>query len=190
MLAPLFDPASGPLDLNVSDAEKACLTDSLGDKLVATLAAPDVAAPEDTQLIVGCLEDDTLLRLFLMQFLMQTGPLTAESSECIRSGFGDTDLRPLLMSSAAEQPGQPADPAGEMAGMLAFIVTLSCLDDDEFAKVALVFDMDPAQREGFACVLEHLGGPQEMAALMAPDAGPPIKLFEAAMVCQVPFVSK
>ena len=185
VIAPLFDPASGPTDLDVSDAEMGCLTDALGEELVATLSAPDAAAPEDTQSIVGCLEDDTLLRLFLMQFLLQTGPLSVESSECIRSGFGDTELRPILTSSASGQGGQPSDPAAEMAGMMAFIVTLSCLDDDEFAKVAPVFDLNPDEREGFECVLEYLGGPEEMAALMAPDAGPPIKLFEAAGACQL-----
>lgn len=185
VLSPLFDPASGPSDLDVSDAEMACLTDALGDGLAETLFAPAEAAPEDAQSIVGCMEDDTLLRLFLMQFLMQTGPLSVESSECIRSGFGDTDLRPALMSSAGEQSGQPSDPAAEMAGMMAFIVTLSCLDDDEFAKVAPVFDLNPDEREGFECVLEYLGGPEEVVALMAPDAGPPMKLFEAAGACQL-----
>ena len=188
VLSPLFDPATGASNLDVSDAEMACLTDSLGDKLVATLAAPDAALPEDAKSIVDCLEDDTLLRLFLMQFLLQTGPLSVESSECIRSGFGDTDLRPTLTSTAAGQGGQPSDPAAEMAGMMAFIVTLSCLDDDEFAKIAPVFELNPNEREGFECVLEYLGGPEEMAALLAPDAGPPIKLFEAAGACGVPFL--
>ena len=69
--------------------------------------------------------------------------------------------------------------------MMAFIVTLSCLDDDEFAKVAPVFDLNPDEREGFECVLEYLGGPEEVVALMAPDAGPPMKLFEAAGACQL-----
>ena len=67
-----------------------------------------------------------------------------------------------------------------MTGMTTFIVTLSCLDDDEFAKVAPSLGcFTRMNARDFACVLEYLGGPEEMAALMAPDAGPPIKLFEA-----------
>ena len=182
-----MDLESDPPSLNVSDAEKLCLTASLGIDVVEVFAFDEEIPEEVAETALTCLENESLLRLFLTPFLTLTGPLSAESSECIRAGFRETDYAALLQT-ASGGAGQPADETAAMAGMTTFIVTLSCLNDDEFAKVAPFMDLDPAQREGFACVLEHLGGPQEMAALMAPDAGPPIKLFEAAMVCQVPFV--
>ncbi len=183
-----MDLETDPPTLNVSDAEKLCLTASLGVDVVEVFAFDEEISEEVAETALTCLENESLLRLFLTPYLMLTGPLSAGSSDCIRAGFGETDYAALLQTAAGGGAGQPADEAAMMAGMTTFIVTLSCLNDDEFAKVAPFLELDPAQREGFACVLEHLGGPQEMAALMAPDAGPPIKLFEAAMVCQVPMV--
>ena len=161
---------------------------SLGVDAVEVLAMGEEISEEVSETALTCLDNESLLRLFLTPFLTLTGPLSAESSDCIRTGFGETDYATLLRSASGGGAGEPADEAAMMAGMTTFIVTLSCLNDDEFAMVTPFMELDPSQREGFACVLEHLGGPQEMAALMAPDAGPPIKLFEAAMVCQVPFV--
>ena len=161
---------------------------SLGIDAVEVFVLVEEISEEVAETALNCLDNESLLRLFLSPFLMLTGPLSAESSECIRTGFGETDYASLLQSASGGGAGQPDDEAAMMAGMTTFIVTLSCLNDDEFAKVAPSMELDPAQREGFACVLEHLGGPQAMAALMAPDAGPPIKLFEAAVACQVPFV--
>ena len=159
---------------------------NMGVDAVQALAFAESITEEVAESALTCLENDTLLRLYLTPFLQQTGPLSAESSACIRSGFGETDFDSLLRFAGEEQDGPPADEMAMMAGMTTFIVTLSCLDDDEFAKVAPSMELDPAEREGFACVLEYLGGPEEMAALMAPDAGPPIKLFEAAVACQLP----
>lgn len=164
------------------------MTVSLGVDAVEVFVFDEEIPEEVAETALTCLDNESLLRLFLTPFLTLTGPLSAESSDCIRTGFGETDYGTLLRSASGAGAGQPADEAAMMAGMTTFIVTLSCLEDDEFAKVAPFMELDPAQREGFACVLEHLGGPQAMAALMAPDAGPPIRLFEAAMVCQVPFV--
>lgn len=188
VLTPLFDTAAQPPDLDVSDKEKACLIVNLGVNAVEVLASAETVTEEMAETALTCLENETLLRLYLTPFLQQTGPLSAETSACIRSGFGDPDFESLLSFAGEGQDGPPADEAAAMAGMTTFIVTLSCLDEEEFAKVAPSMELDPAQREGFACVVEYLGGAEEMAALMAPDAGPPIKLFEAALACQVPFV--
>ena len=186
-LTSLFDPDAQPPVIDVSDEEEACLVAALGVDAVQGLASAETVTEEVAESALTCLENETLLRLYLTPFLQQTGPLSAESSTCIRSGFGDTDFDVLLRFAGGEQGGPPADEAAMMVGMTTFIVTLSCLDDDEFAKVAPSLGVSPGEREAFECVLEYLGGPEEMAALMAPDAGPPIKLFEALGACQVPF---
>ena len=186
-LTPLFDPDVQPLVIDVSDEEQACLIVNLGVDAVQGLASAEMITEEVAETALTCLENETLLRLYLTPFLQQTGPLSAESSTCIRSVFGDTDFDVLLRFAGEEQDGPPADETAMMVGMTTFIVTLSCLDDDEFAKVAPSLGVSPGEREAFECVLEYLGGPEEMAALMAPDAGPPIKLFEALGACQVPF---
>ena len=186
VLTPLFDPDAQPPVIDVSDEEQACLIVNLGVDAVQGLASAEMITEEVAETALTCLENETLLRLYLTPFLQQTGPLSAESSACIRSGFGDPDFDALLRFAGEEQDGPPADEMAMMTGMTTFIVTLSCLDDDEFAKVAPSLGVSVDEREGFACVLEYLGGPEEMAALTASDAGPPIKLFEAAMSCQLP----
>ena len=183
VLAPLVNLNADPPTIDVSESEQACLIVSLGVDFAEVLAAPETVSEEVSESALGCLENESLLRLFLTAFLMQTGPLSPASSDCIRTGFGETDYRELVRTSAAGPGGQPADETAMMAGMTAFIVTLSCLDDEEFAKVAPAFDLNEEEREGFQCALDYLGGPQEMAALMSPEAGPPLKLFEAVFAC-------
>ena len=136
VLTPLFDPDAQPPVIDVSDEEEACLVAALGVDAVQGLASAETVTEEVAESVLTCLENETLLRLYLTPFLQQTGPLSAESSTCIRSGFGETDFDSLLRFAGEEQDGPPADEMAMMAGMTTFIVTLSCLDDDEFAKVA------------------------------------------------------
>lgn len=185
VLAPLVNLSAQPPTLDVSADEEACLTAALGAGFAQALAVPDSVTEEVSEAALGCLEEESILRLFLTPFLALTGPLSAESSECIRTGFGDTDYAMLMRTAAAQQGGQAGGEMAMMAGMTTMIVTLSCLDDDEFQKVAPTFGVAPGEREGFECVLEYLGGPEEMAALMSPEAGPPMKLFEALGTCQI-----
>ena len=184
-LMPLIDLNSNPPSLNVSEEEEACLVASLGTDAIQLLATSDTVSEEMSESALKCLEEDSILRLFLTPFLQATGELSAESSDCIRKGFGDIDYAQLLQSASMGEGETPADEASMMAGMTSFIVTLSCLDDDEFAKVAPVLGVSPDEREGFECAVEYLGGPEELAALVAPDAGPPLKLFEAVLACGV-----
>ena len=185
VLTPLFDPDAQPPVIDVSDEEQACLIVNLGVDAVQGLASAEMITEEVAETALTCLGNETLIRLYMTPVLQQTGPLSAESSACIRTGFGEPDFGSLLRFAGEDQDGPPADEAAMMTGMTTFIVTLSCLDDDEFAKVAPSLGVSVDEREGFECVLEYLGGPEEMAVLMAPDAGPPLKLLEAALACQV-----
>ena len=58
-----------------SDAELSCLSE-IGDpqQLVTLMNSPDLASPQERDAMVGCLEHETLLKIFLNRFTDQTRP--------------------------------------------------------------------------------------------------------------------
>ena len=164
----------------LSPEELACIAgvDDVGN-LIQLLTAPEMATPEQQSQLLGCMEDETVLRLFLTGFISETGPLSVESSECIRGGMEGIDLRSIMMA------GNAGDEQTAMVGsMSAMFVTISCLNDEDFEVLAPVLGMDPGEREAQMCVIETLGGPEGMAtALQAEDGSGIITLMTAALSC-------
>ena len=185
-LAPLSidDPNAFLADL--SEAERTCLSGAVGpDRLAALLRSPEMADDADRSALLGCLEHDTRLRLLLTAVLSATGPLSLESSECLRSSYAETDLQALLSTVVSQSdPGSPGESA-EVAAMVTFMVSLSCLSEDEFQAAAPAMGIAPGEYEGFQCILEKVGGQDAMTALLTPAAEFPAALFEAALECQV-----
>ena len=73
-----------------------------------------------------------------------------------------------------------------MGNMMAgFLATLVCLNDEEFHAASPALGMGPEDRQGLQCLLDELGGPEGVTALLSPDAGPPIALFSAALECNL-----
>ena len=71
-----------------------------------------------------------------------------------------------------------------VGSMSALFVTLSCLNDEEFAAAAPALGMQPEERESLECVLEQLGGVEGMGQTMgAGDEAAMMALFGAAMGC-------
>ena len=165
----------------LSDAEQSCLAGNVDPQQVMALlgGGPDLVSPEETTALIQCLEDETLLRLFLTGLIGQTGPLSAESSACVRSGFTSFDLRSVMLATPAE-PDEAAAMAGSMAG---FLLTLSCLNDEEWQAVGPSLGMGADDRDGLQCVLTELGGPEGLAAALQPGAGPPTAFSEASAAC-------
>ena len=180
----------------VSDAEQACLSEKIDPgRLMLLVGTPELAKEEERAILIGCLEHETLLTRqwpatcncpgwFLTPVLdQQTGPLSVESSACIRDAFADADLAALMtVAGAGADEGSEAAMVGAMTGLFA---TLSCLSTDEFQAAGQALGMGPDDYQDFKCVLDALGGPEELAALMQPDAGPPLTFFSAAMACNL-----
>ena len=167
----------------VSEAEQACLSANVNlDRLSMLLAsATNLAPAEEMAAFVGCLEQDTVLRLFLTPFLGQTGPLSAEASACIRQSYADADLAALLLAAGS---GPSEDPGAALGRMMAsLLVTFSCLNEEEFRAAAPALGMAPEDRQTLQCVKDELGGPEGLAALLQPDAGPSIELSRAVSGC-------
>ena len=164
----------------LSEDELACLAGSADiDRLLQVFAAPELAGPEEQAQLIGCLSDETVLRLFATGLLADAGPLSVETSMCIRSGMNGVDLKSVMLA------GNSGDEAAAMVGsMSALFVTLSCLNDEEFAAAAPALGMQPEERESLDCVLEQLGGAESMGqTLGAGDEAAMMALFGAAMGC-------
>ena len=69
--------------------------------------------------------------------------------------------------------------------MVTFMVSLSCLSEEESQVAAPAMGIAPGEYEIIQCVLDTLGGQDALTALLTPDAESPAALFEAAFSCQL-----
>ena len=185
VIAPLNMQDPQALMSALSPDELSCILQSADPQVLQKLmTAPDTATPEEAEGFINCLEDETLLTFFLVPFTSQTGALSEETSACLRGGFEGIDLRSLMLGSFAS----PDDEAAQISGMTGFIVTASCLNEEEWELASPALELGPYNPEGLECVLDKVGGPEGLAAMSRPDAGPPIALFGAALECNLAFV--
>ena len=136
-------------------------------RLMQIFAAPELASTEEQTEFIGCFEDETLLRLFLTGIIEGAGPLSVETSGCIRTGMEGVDLSTVMLSGAAGD-----EQAAMVGSMSAFILTLMCLNEDEWEGAAASLGSAPEERENLQCVLDELGGPEGFAKMLgAGDEG-------------------
>ena len=175
---PLDDPEAIAAEL--SDSELGCLAGTADiDRLLQIFASPEVATMEEQTQFIGCLEDETLTRLFLTGLIGDSGPLSEETSTCIRTGMEVVDLRSVMLA------GTGGDAGASMAGsMSALFLTVSCLNEEEFAATGPSLGMSLEDRDSLQCVMETLGGPEGMAALIgSQDEAAFVGIFGAAAEC-------
>lgn len=179
-----------PLDLSdpfaiateLSESEIACVTGVADvDNLLQMLESLDSVSPEEQAQVLDCLEDETLLRIFLTGLISQTAPLSVETSACIVIGMEGVDLRSVMVGGAMGN-----EEAAMVGGLAAMFVTMSCLNEEEFEATAGALDLNPEDRESFQCVVEQLGGPEAMAQTLSSsgEAGF-MAIFGAAIGCDL-----
>ena len=176
---PIDDPEAIAAEL--SDAELACVApeDDVDGLPLGIFPTPELFTPEEQVQLIGCLEDETMLRLLVTGLIGQTGPLSAETSSCIRDGMRGIDLRSVLLAGTAGD-----EEAAMVGSMAAVFLGLSCLNDEEFEAVAPSLGMTPDDRESLQCLMEALGGPEGMTATMGSgDESAFTAVFGAAMGC-------
>lgn len=169
---------------SVSEGERVCLAQKVpAERFAVLVGSPELATAEERLDLIGCLEQETKLRLFLTPLLAATGPLGEESSACLRGGFAGTDLDAIFIAVSGEPGADPDAEAAMAMAMISFMVSLSCLSEEEFQIASPTLGIAPEEYENFQCVLESVGGPEAMATLLRSDAGFPAPLFEAAFAC-------
>ncbi len=166
----------------LSESEMTCLAGvaEMG-RLMEIFAAPELASTEEQTKFIGCFEDETLLRLFLTEIIKGAGPLSVETSGCIRTGMEGIDLPALMLSGTAGD-----EEAAMVGSMSAFILTLMCLNEDEWEGAAASLGSAPGERENLQCLLDEVGGPEGFAEMLgAGDEASFLALLGAAMGCGV-----
>ena len=178
VLAPLQLQDSRAMLSELSDSELACIGGD-PEKLVQALTGPGSASREEQDDFIGCLEDETLARVFLAGFVPSPGPLSQNTSDCVRAAFEVIDPRAVMTA------GIEGDPGRAMAGsMAAFSVTTACLTDQEWEVTAPQVGMSPDERAGMQCLMAELGGPGNMAeAMLAAQEGDLTSMANAGAEC-------
>jgi hypothetical protein len=166
----------------LSESELTCLAGvaEIG-RLMEIFSAPEQASAEEQTKLLRCMENETLLRIFLTEIMESSGPLSVETSKCIRTGMEGVDLPTAMLAGAAGEEG-----AAMADGMSALVLTLMCLNEDEWEGAAAGLGVPTGERENLQCVLDELGGPEGFAkTLSAGDEGSFAALFGAIMKCGV-----
>ena len=185
-LTPLPLDNVGALMGEISNAERTCLVASPAispDRLAQLATSPESATPEERSAFLDCLEYETELRLLLTAVLTATGPLSVESSACLRDSYADVDVADLLDGPVSDPGNDVAAQQAMARTMVTFMVSLSCLNEDEFAMAGQAMGIAPGEYEGFQCVLEAAGGQEGLVVWLSPGAEFPAALFEAAFNC-------
>ena len=127
----------------------------------------------------GCLEDETLARIFLADTAEGVGPLSQDTSTCVGAAFKEIDPRSMML---AKVEGFPEDTLNSATTL--HFVTMACLSDEEWETAAEWVREDPELREVMQCLMGKLGGPGEMAtAMTVGDEEDQKALAEAAEDC-------
>ena len=170
---------------SLSAGEQSCLSDKdvAVTQVMAAMTSTD--SSEEGDAILDCLEDETVLRLFLSEPLTATGELTEETASCIRDGLGGMDLRPMMKSTGPDAGSMDA----QIAGMASFLTFTACLNDEEWEAAAPMLELGPRDESGTDCLLAELGGSTGVAeALLRTDeSGIPQAFIGAAAKCGVGF---
>ena len=177
-LAPLPLQDSEFLQSALSDDELTCIGDD-PEQLIRALTGAGPSSREEQAEFFGCLEDETLARIFLAGFVPGPAPLSQETSDCVRAAFEVIDPREVMTAGLEGNPGRAM--AGSMA---ALSVTAACLTYQEWEETAPKLGMSLDERAGMQCLMEALEGPGPMAAAMtAAQDGEFAELASAGAEC-------
>ncbi len=177
-LAPLRLQDPGVLQSALSDAELACIGDD-PETLTRALTGQGPTSQDEQAKLIGCINDENLARIFLAGFVPSPGPLSLETSDCIRAAFEVIDPRAVMTAGAGGDPEKAI--AGSMAGIS---VTIACLTDEEWEANASQLGGGSGIRDGMQCLMETLRGPGQMAtAVQAAQEGNIDDLAQAGPEC-------
>ena len=179
-----------PLNLNDSEAalsrlskpEISCLEQAAGPgRLHQILRGVRVPVPDEEAWIVACLGDETLFGVFVAMLIGDPGPLSQDTSTCLRTGLEWVDLRELMTEDTRER-GQD-DRAGAVF-LSGYFTAAACLNQEEWDAAATDLGLNPGDQETFRCFIEAVGGPETLAtALEGTDDDRSVDLNRARLGC-------
>ena len=148
----------------ISDSELACLggTSDIG-RLSRIFSGIDESTPQELTQILGCLQDEIILRMFLGGVIRDPAPLSLETGACIRDALEGIDLRSAMLAAMLRNGQNDMIVAG-------IFVTIACLNDEEWETAATVLGVDLGTRAAMMCLLEEMGGTAGLTAALEPGA--------------------
>ena len=179
-----------PLDLSDSEAalsrlskpEISCLEQAAGPgRLHEILRNVRVPVPEDEAWIVACLGDETLFGVFVAMLLRDPGPLSQETSACLRTGLEWVDPREFMTEDTRGREQEDRAGAVFLSG---YFTAAACLNQEEWDATAAALGLNPGDQETFRCFIEAVGGPETLAtALEGTDDDRSVDLNPARLGC-------
>ena len=166
----------------VSKPEISCLKQAASPgRLHEILRGVRVPVPEEEAWIVACLEDETLFGVFVAMLIGDPGPLSQDTSTCLRTGLEWVDLRELMTEDTRKR-GQD-DRAGAVL-LSVYFTAVACLNQEEWDATAAGLGLNPGDQETFRCFIEAVGGPETLAtALEGADDDGSVDLNRARLGC-------
>ena len=183
-----------PLDLSDSKAalsrlskpEISCLEQAAGPgRLHQILRDVRVPVPEEEAWIVACLGDETLFGVFVAMLIGDPGPLSQDTSTCLRTGLEWVDLREFMTEGIR---GREQDDRAGAIFLSGYFTAIACLNQEEWDAAATVLGLNPGDQESIQCFLEAVGGPETLiAALEGTDEAGSVSLYPAVLGCGMDF---
>ena len=183
-----------PMDLSdpeaalsrLSKPEISCLEQASGPgRLHEILRDIRVPVTEEEAWTMACLGDETLTGVFLAMFLGDSGPLSQETSACLRTELEWVDLRELMTEDTR---GREQDDRVGAIFLSGNFTAIACLNQEEWDATAATLGHDPGDQEGIQCFLEAVGGPEKLAAATeGTDDDGSVDLYRAMVGCGLDF---
>ena len=103
VIAPLLTDDLENVVPELSDSELACMAGTADtERLSRIFAGQDEPAPEEWNVILDCLHDETQLRMLVGAFVEDPWPLSTEASECMRTAFQGVNLRLVMLAATQD----------------------------------------------------------------------------------------
>ena len=177
-LAPLQLVDSDSFRSALSEAELSCTSDD-PEEQARLLDESGTASREESRRLLECLEDETMARFFLAGVIPGPEPFSLETSTCIRAVLEVINPRDVITAEIEGENGEAA-----ASGLVAMLVTIACLNDDEWEKAAPRTTIIENDRISLQCVMRALGGPGPLTeAMQAELEGNSGDLATAATEC-------
>ncbi len=166
---------------SVPEDEASCIRDDVPADRLLLMNESGLGSDADTAAIIGCLTHDTMLRMFLteLEFLTATGPLSVETSQCIRSSLAQVDFASVMTDAYGGVDSEYV----ETVSLVGAMASLSCLNERESVAARVGLKIPIRDYDAYQCAAEKLGGPEAMAPLMRRDAPPPLQVHDAVSTC-------
>ena len=170
----------------VSKPEISCLKQAASPgRLHEILRDARVPVPEEEAWIVNCLADETLFGVFVAMLIGDPGPLSQETSACLRTGLEWVDLRELMTEDTR---GREQDDRAGAVFLSGYFTAAACLNQEEWDATAAALGLNPGDQESIQCFLDAVGGPEKLAAAMeGTDDDGSMSLYSAMTGCGLDF---